>query len=315
MARDTFENWIPDEVGSKPIVEFAQTSVVEATASHEPMASDTKRIPRDGGFVVGAVAKGSAYGENTSGNDYVELIARKIGGVERVAEEDLVDPTVDVLEVKKIAAANAMARFFDNATMATTGAVNGTTVLYPSVYQQLKTTQAGIPGGTYTANDNYLTSAGAVDYDDLSNLLGLIESSTFVDDSRVLIMAHPAFKGFLRGIKNSQGDPIWREGIAGVSPDTVLGYSVRWSRGLKASAVNTQSPTGNPLMFIGDTSRLLVGDAQLPGVPNGGMGSQLQRAASGVGFLTDEALMKVAMRKGFALAHPTAWAVLEKTAV
>lgn len=314
MARDTFENWIPDEVGSKPIVEFVQTSAVEATAAHEPMASDTKRVPRDGGFVVGPVAKGSAYGESTSTNDYVELIARKIGGVERVAEEDLVDPTVDVLETKRIAAANAMARFFDNATMATTAASNGTTVLYDSVYKQLKTTQAGIPGGTYTANDNYITTA-TLTYDQVSALLSLIESSTFVDDSKVLVIAHPAFKGLLRGLKDTQGNPIWRAGISGVSPDDVLGYPVRWSRGLKTSPTNLQNPTGNPLMFVGDTSRLLVGDAQLPGVPNGGMGSQLQRAATGVGFLTDESLMKVAMRKGFALAHPTSWAVIEKTAV
>lgn len=313
MARDTFEAWIPDELGSKPIVEFGQTSAVEAVASHEPMASDLKRVPRDGGFTVGSVAKGSAYGESTSSNDYVELIARKIGGIERVAEEDLVDPTVDVLETKRIAAANAMARYFDNSTLATTAAGDGSAVLYTSVYKTIRTAAAGIPGGNYAADANYIATAGALDYDDISNLLSLVEGSTYVDDARLVIIAHPAFKGFLRTIKNTQGDPIWRQGIAGQSPDDVLGYPVRWSRGAKTSAVSTQNPTGNPLMFIGDAARLLVGDATLPGVPTGGMGSQLQRAATGVGFQTDESLMKVAMRKGFAVGHPTAWAVIEKT--
>jgi HK97 family phage major capsid protein len=316
MARDTFENWIPDEVGSKPVTEFQQTSAVDSLTAgrHEVMASDVKRIPRDGGFTVGPVAKGSAYTESTSTNDYVELTARKIGGAERVAEEDLTDPTVDVLETKRIAAANAMARFFDNAALATTAAVNGTTVLYQSVYNALKTTQAGIPGGTYTANDNYAATAGLLTYDQLSAALGLVESSTWADENGLYWIGHPAFKGYLRGLKNTQGDPIWREGVAGASPDTILGYPVRWSRGAKTSATNTQAPTGNPLLFVGDPAALKVGDAKLPGVPLGGMGSQLQRAATGIGFLTDEAIMKAAMRKGFALAHPTAWAVIEKTA-
>lgn len=310
MARDTFENWIPDELGSKPVVAFQQTSAVDALGAHEPMASDTKRVPRDGGFTVGTVAKGSAYGESTSTNDYVELIARKIGGVERVAEEDLNDPTVDVLETKRIAAGNAMAKFFDNATLATTAVANGTTVPFTSLYYAL--TQNDTAAG-YTANANLLATAGALSYDDLNDTLSLVEGSDFVDESRLAWIAHPAFKGYLRGLKDADNNPIWREGVAGASPDTVLGYPVRWTRGAKKSATASQAPTGNPLMFIVDAGLLRVGDAKLPGLPTGVMGTQLQRAATGVGFLTDEALMKAAMRKGFAVGHITGTAVIEKS--
>lgn len=310
MARDTFENWIPEEKGSKPIVEFAQTSAVNAAAAHEPMAGDTKQVPRDGGFTVTTVAKGSAYSESTSANDYVEMIARKIGGVERVAEEDLNDSTVDILETKRVAAGNSMAKFFDNATLAVTAAGNGTTRPYNSLYYAL--TQADATVG-YTANANLLQTGGAMTYDDLNDILGRIEGSSWVDDSNVVWIGNPAFKASLRGIKNTQGDPIWREGIAGASPDTILGYPVRWSRGLKTSAVASQAPAGNPLLIVGDSKKMTVGDARLPGLPTGEMATQLQRAATGVGFLTDEALMKAAMRKGFVVGVPSAFAVIELT--
>jgi HK97 family phage major capsid protein len=310
MARDTFENWIPDELGSKPVVAFQQKSAVDALGAHEPMASDTKRVPRDGGFTVGTVAKGSAYGESTSTNDYVELIARKIGGVERVAEEDLTDPTVDVLETKRIGAATAMARFFDNATLGVTAAANGTTIPYTSLYYAL--TQNDAAAG-YTANANLLATGGALAYDDLNDTLSLIETSDFADEERLAWIGHPSFKGYLRGLKDSTGNPIWREGVAGASPDTILGYPVRWTRGAKKHATANQAPTGNPLLFIVDTGLLRVGDAKLPGLPTGVMGTQLQRAAQGVGFLTDESLMKAAMRKGFAVGHITGAAVIEKS--
>jgi hypothetical protein len=42
-------------------------------------------------------------------------------------------------------------------------------------------------------------------------------------------------------------------------------------------------------------------------------GFALQRANSGVGFLTDEALLKAAMRRGFKVGAVPAFAVFEKT--
>lgn len=314
MARDTFENWIPDELGSKPIVAFQQASAVDKLGRHEPMASDTKRVPRDGGFTVGTVAKGAAYGESTSTNDYVELIARKIGGVERVAEEDLTDPTVDVLETKRIAAATAMAKFFDNATLGTTAAANGTTVPFTSIYYAL--TQNDAAAG-YTANANLTATAGDLTYADITATVGLVEGSDFADESNLAWIAHPSFKGYLRGLLDGDDRPLWlpagESGLAAGSPGTILGYPVYWSRGARKHATATQTPTGNPLALFGDVQTLIVGDAKLPGLPGGIMGTQLQRAATGVGFLTDETLMKAAMRKAFIAGHITTWAAIEKS--
>lgn len=314
MARETFENWIPDELGSKPVVAFQQTSVVDRLATHEPMNSDVKRIPRSGGFTVGTVAKGAAYSESTSTNDYVELIARKIGGVERVAEEDLTDPTVDVLAVKRTEAATAMARFFDQATLGTTAAANGTTVPFTSLFYAL--TQAETYGG-YTGNDNVITTAGALTYADLTSTVGDVEGSDYAGDGLVWI-AHPAFKGHLRGLLDGDDRPLWQPsgqaGIAGGNVDSLLGYPIYWTRGARKHATATATPTGDPLMFFGDPSFLRVGDAKLPGLPGGVMGTQLQRAATGVGYLTDEALMKAAMRKAFITGVVNTWAVIAYTA-
>ncbi len=313
MSRDTFENWIPDELGSKPVVAFQQTSIVDRLGAHESMSSDTKRVPRSGGFTVGTVAKGAAYGESTSSNDYVEMIARKIGGVVRVAEEDLVDPVTDVLTVKRTEAATAMAKFFDNATLGVTAAANGTTVPYTSLYYAL--TQNETYGG-YTGNDNLVATAGALTYADLSGSLTKIEGSEYAGDNLVWI-GHPMFKGYLRGLLDGDDRPLWQAsgqaGIAGGNVDMLLGYPIYWTRGARKHATATSNPTGNPLLFFGDPATLRVGDAKLPGLPTGVMGTQLQRAANGVGYLTDEALMKAAMRKAFVCGVVNTWSVIEKS--
>src|SRR6185369_2253465 len=294
------------QAGDVAIAQFSRVSAVEAAGRHEPMTSDTKDVPRSGGFTVGAVAKGAAYGENQGTNDKVRLTAEKIGGADRIAEEDLEDIETDILATKREEAAGSMAKFYDQASLGTTAVGNGTTVLYNSVYYMLSNNQTGIPGGDYTANANVIATGGALEYADLNNALALVEDSDWVDDGRIEWLGHPSFKGFLRGLVNTQGDPIWREGVAGVSPDTILGYPVRWTRGARKHATSTDTPTGNKLLFVGDVKQLIVGDRS-------NMESAVQLPGSGVGFLTDEALMKVRMRKGFALAHPTAFAVIEKS--
>lgn len=316
MARDTFESWIPDELGATPIEAFRQSSAVNTLARHEPMASDTKRVPRDGGFTVATVAKGAAYSESTSTNDYVELIARKIGGVERVAEEDLVDTTLrmQVLAVKERAAASAMGKFLDHAALGVTAASNGTTIPYTSLYYAL--TQNDSAAG-YTANANLTATGGALEYADITATVGFVEGSEWADEGNLAWIAHPAFKGYLRGLLDGANRPIWQDsansGIANGNVDRLLGYPIYWTRGARKHATATQSPTGNPLAFFGDVKSLIVGDPSLPGVPNGGMATVLQRAQTGVGFLTDETLMKATMRKAFTVGHITTWAVIEKS--
>jgi HK97 family phage major capsid protein len=310
VARDTFENWIPDEVGGQAIQAVNQTSAVMQLARPEPMTSDTKHVPRDGGFTVGGVAKGGTYSESESTNDYVELIARKAGGALRVAEEDLNDPSVDVLATKRVAAARELAKFFDNACLATSGAANGTTILYTSVYRAVRNTNAAT---SYTADEHYLATGGAPNFDDFNDFLGLYEDSEYFDEANTIVIASPSWKKYLRGTRDDDGMPIFRNDNP--KQPTLFDYPITWSRGARVSATNAQAPTGNPLLIIGNRDLLIRGPRQLaPQIPAGEPGFALQRAQTGIGFLTDEAVMKAAMRSGFAVGHEKAFAVLEYTA-
>lgn len=308
MARETFEDWIPVETGDVAIQALMQTSAVASLARVETMASDTKQVPRSGDFAIGAVAKGSAYSETSGTNDYVELIARKVGGVLRVAEEDLMDAAPDILATKRQGAARNMAKFFDNATLATSAAVNGTTVLYTSVYKAVRTTDSAV---SYTADTNFVS--GSATYDNLSATLAKIEVDEYWSEDRVSVVAHPAFRQSLRGIKDSNQRPIFVEGQGG-TPDTLFGHTIRWSLGAKVSATNTSSPTGNPIMVFANWDFVIQGLAKLaPGIASTNPGFAIQRGINGVGFLTDEALMKAAMRRAFVLGNVKACAVFEKT--
>lgn len=308
MSRETFEDWIAVETGDSAIQALVKASVTERLGRPEPMASDTKQVPRSGAFAITAVAKGAAYGETSGTNGYVELIARKAGGVCRIAEEDLLDSSVDILSVKRNDAARNMALFFDNATLGCSAAANGTTVLYTSVYKAVRTTDSGT---SYTADDNYVS--GSASYDNLSSTLGKVEDSIWFDESNLFVAASPAFKQVLRGIKDDNGNPIFQQGSGG-SPDMLFGYPIEWTMGARTSATNTATPAGNPLIIIGNRDLLIKGMAKLsPTIATPNPGFALQRANTGVGFLTDEALMKAAMRRGFAVGAANAFAVFEKT--
>jgi HK97 family phage major capsid protein len=139
------------------------------------MRSYTKTIPRSGSVSVDVVPKGSAYGEDVGTTDEITIVARKFGKVIRLAEEDLEDELVDILNEKKTAWGNAYAVTIDNACLATSAAANGTTVPFLSVYQAVRTADAAVG---YTANANYVATAGTgatVTYDKLRQLVANFE--------------------------------------------------------------------------------------------------------------------------------------------
>lgn len=308
MARETFEDWTPVELGDTAIQALVRTSVTERIGRPENMVSDVKDVPRSGDFAIGSIAKGGTYGETSGTNGYVELIARKVGGAIRVAEEDLLDSTVDILATKRNDAARNMAIFFDNATLACSAAPTGSAVLYTSVYKAVRTTDSAV---SYTADANYVS--GSATYDNLSNTLGKVEDSIWFDETQLFVAASPAFKSAFRAVKDTQGRPIFQQGTGG-SPDMLFGYPVEWTMGARVSATNTYSPSGNPILIIGNRQLLIKGMAKLsPSIASSNPGFALQRANNGIGFLSDEALMKAAMRRGFVVGAANAFAVFEKT--
>lgn len=306
MARNTFENngWIPEEQGSGVIQKVLAVSAVESLARKEPMSTDVKNFARSAGVDVESIAKGAAYGEDTSVNDSVTLEAKKIGKALRIAEEDLDDAqSVNIIETKKTDWASSYARYLDNATLGVTAAV-GTNVPFTSVYKSLTTTDSG---QGYTANANRIQTAGAVTYADLSDVLALVEGGDYWDEARAVIIAHPSFKSTLRGLLDSSNRPIFVDTAAGAgTPASLFGYEIRFSSGAKTNATASATPSGNPLLIVANADALILG-------VRSGPESVLIDGRDGASALTDETILKLRARRGFALASPKAAAVLEVT--
>jgi HK97 family phage major capsid protein len=303
MARSVVDAWLVEEQGSDTIRVVNQVSAIEANAAPEPMRSYTKTIPRSGDVSVDVVPKGSAYGEDVGTTDEITIVARKFGKVIRLAEEDLEDELVDVINEKKTAWANAYAVTIDNACLATSAAANGTTVPFLSVYQAVKTADAGVG---YTANANYVATAGTgatVTYDQLRSLVSKFEQSPYYDPTQALAIAHPTFKDQLRTIKDSQGHPLFTDPINGDSA-TIFGYKLQFSLGAKTNATATNKPTGNPIIALGNRSLLRLGRRSGPE-------SVVIDGRNGASALTDETLLKMRARRGFAVGDVRGWGVLE----
>ncbi len=321
MARDTLENWIADEKASSVLQAPSKGSAVDLVGRREEMATDTKQVPRSGGFTPGVVAKGVAYSESTSTNDYVEVIARKIGGVERIAAEDLRDSTADVLAAKRQDAALAIGKMYDNAALGTSAAANGTTVPFTSVYKAVTTVDAAVG---YTANANHTSSsaAGAITYAQLLGTFAKVGASDWGDE--LVVIAHPSFKFDIMGLSSTSGGPLLQNVLeGGYGGQQLLGVPVVWSMGAivtatalpgAAVAAGVKGSAGNPILIVANRNLLINGVASLPGVPDGAPGYALQLPQTGAGFLTDEALLKAVVRRGFAVGNVNGAAVLEKIA-
>lgn len=324
--RQDLETLIPIETSQEVIQKVAKTSAVEALAPAETMTTDTKQVARFGGFSVASVAKGADYGFSTNTQDLVDLIARKIGGAAKVAEEDLVDTITGEGTMRRYEqeAGSALAKTFDHACLGVTTAMNGTTSPFVSIYQAVTTTQS-TPWGSYTANANRiqvprLTTGVATPsntwQDAIISWLAKYEESDFYDESETFVIASPMVKSIFRGVRDADGQPLFIPGgsQSGAAP-SLFGYeNFRWSTGARTHATMTDAPTGNPLLIIGNRSALKRGLARTsPGMVPGNPGVQWQRAAQGIGFLSDEAIMKAMMRRAFVVSVPQAVAVLEIT--
>jgi HK97 family phage major capsid protein len=267
------------------------------------MGSNIKSVPRSAGLSVDYTTKGTAYGEDTTTADEVVLTARKFTRAIRIAEEDIADSLVNIISTKQVDWATSYAKAIDNATLAVTATV-GAGVPFNSVYYALTQTNANT---SYTANTN-LTKSGtaAPAYAGLNTTLKLLEISDYFDDSRCIVIAHPSYRGTLRGILDSQNRPIF---IEYQTPDvqsqaTLFGMPLRYSLGAKTSATATSSPGGNPLLIFLNPDYLLLG-------VRSGPESAFAPADSGVGFLTDDALLKMRSRRGFGVGNENAFSVYE----
>src|SRR5215472_10373315 len=121
-----------------------------------------------------------------------------------------------------------------------------------------------------------------------------------------IFIANPNFWATLRGIVDAQDRPIF---IEYQTPDvetqaTLFGARLRWSLGCKTSGTATSSPAGNPIAIFCNPDYLLLGKRSGPE-------SAFAPADSGVGFLTDDALLKMRARRGFGVGNEFAFSVYE----
>lgn len=321
MARNTMEAWLRDEQGSDVIKRIEYNSVAETLFRAIPMSGATKTEPRMADMSVAVVAKGAAYGEDVAANDEVLLTAVKFGTALRIAEEDIDDQLANLIEAKKLSWASNFGVFLDNATLGTTAAANGGTVPFTSIYRAIVSADAAVG---YTANDNFLsilaanlTATGATGlYVALSNLAAKIEGSGYGAGNNTFI-AHPVFRGLLRNVVDTTGQPIFNEGSRRAGdPDTMFGYPIKWSAGAVTTATasgttpgrvptaGAKGTAGNPLIFFGNPDFALLGKRS-------GVESVLIDGRDGLSALTDETILKVRARRAFAVANVKAWAVLE----
>ncbi|MCI3246314.1 phage major capsid protein [Streptomyces spinosisporus] len=301
MARNTMEAWIPEEWETSLVVQqILQVSAVEAHSARITMGSDTKNVPRTAGMDVDVVDKGGAYGEDTSLNDEVTLNAKKLGKAVRIAEEDIDDSVADIIQAKMMGWSKSYAKALDNACIAVTGAP-GAGVPFTSLYTLLHTTDNNL-GYTGDSNITVAATAGNVQYDEYNACLGLVETGDYFDPSTMIAIASPAFRKALRGVKDSQGEPIFVKGVAG-TPDTIFDVPITWSLGARTSPTMSSRPGGRPVMAFVNPELMLLGIRSGPE-------SVFIDGRDGLSALTDESILKMRSRRGWAYGHPAGASLL-----
>lgn len=303
----TGAGWIPIETNPEVIQKVKQNSALEQFGNHVPMGSNTKYTPRSGGVHLARWGKSQSAPADNSPNDSVLLNADKIGGKVTVAEEDMSDSPASIVKTKSLDAANSYAKLFDNIGLGITVAKATSGWGFDSLYYIL--TQDDTATG-YTGNTNLtLAGSGGITYDNLSAALGKYEQGDFFDPSQTIVIAHPAFRERLRGIKNTVGDPIFNESSQGVAGGgqsgtlQIFGHDAQWSMGCKTSTTGSDSPTGSPFIVFGNRQFLQIGDRNPLAV-------NFQDSMTGIGVDTDENVLYFRARKAFAAGAPGAFSML-----
>jgi len=293
---DLTENngYIPEEKGSVAIQATIANSVVEAYARRENMASRTKGVPRFVSDAPVVVAEGVDIPNSDTTLDEIVLTAKKYAQIFNISEEDLNDSLVDTLNTYKREWASLWARKYDNACLGVTAVGDGDdgqpfNSLYYTVSQ-------------YNSASNRIQTAGALTFNDISDALGLAESSKYFDAANTVFIAHPKMLSHIRNMETTGGNLVLPDPM-GARPGSLFGYPLVVSYGATTSAAATATPSGNPLLIVGNRNMMI-----------NGVRSTIESAVSrDADFSKDGVLLKTRVRRGFAVAAAEAFAIVEKT--
>lgn len=317
MARNVLDGtgWLVEQRDGNVVKAFRRTSVVEAEFRTINMTANTVEIPRIEDMDVEFIAKGAAYPEDQSSADVMSISAKKIGGVLRIAEEDVEDDKLaNYVDEKKASAGSSFAKKVDNAALGTSAAVNGVVVPFTSVYRSLITADATTD---YTANANHISLAAAnlATIDDvLSQALGLLEDGDYFNEEDLVWILNTKFRRMVRDKKDSTGRRIFLNDIVnGRAVPRLYDIPVRFTRGATVTATPATNPAsgtgvkgtaGNALGFLIQKNAAVFGrrkafeSVYIPG-------------RDGTSALTDEDLLKVRARIAAGVTIPAAHAVIE----
>lgn len=314
------DDWIPIEYDSDVWRRVLMESVIESQAVRVPMRSSSKSLLRSEGLKV---RFGRTYADDDSERTSYFLKARKIIARLTIDEDDLSDAEsiVDVIGTAEDDYAISYATLIDNACLGVTEAESDNPSdqrPFTSVYRMLRTSYTSNPNLGYTADENYVAWDGTLGmaeepdgesfYERASELFKKVETGRYWSRADAIVIADPEFKDAMRLATDRSGNPVFKE-AAGVDRlgqpyDTLFTVPVFWSHGSRTSSAASQEPDGNPLMFYGNRRALRLGDRE-------GLRTRFDNARAQDD--ADEAAIKFRARRGFALAHPKAFAVLEKT--
>lgn len=317
MARNVLDGtgWLVEQRDSNVVKAFRRTSVVEAEFRTITMTANTVEIPRIEDMDVEFIAKGAAYPEDQSSADTMTISAKKIGGVLRIAEEDVEDDKLaNYVDEKKTSAGSSFAKKVDNAALGTSAAASGVTVPFTSVYRALTTADATTG---YTANANHvpMTVAQSADIDDyISTALGLLEDGDYFNEDDLVWVASPRFRKMIRDLKDTTGRRLFVNDIVnGRAVPRLFDIPLRFTRGATVTATPATNPTtgtgvkgtaGNALLFLVQKNAAVFGrrkafeSVYIPG-------------RDGLSALTDEDILKVRARIASGVTIPGAHAVIE----
>ena len=286
--------YIPEEKGSVAIQATLANSVVEAFARRENMASRTKGVPRFVSNAPTVVAEGVDIPNSDTTLDEVVLTAKKYAQIFNISEEDLNDSLVDTLNTYKREWASLWARKYDNACLGVTAAGDGDDGQpFDSLYYAVS---------QYNSASNRIQTAGALTFNDISDALGLAESSKYFDAANTVFIAHPKMLSHIRNMETTGGNLVLPNPMA-AQPGSLFGYPLVTSYGAATSAAATATPSGNPLLIVGNRQMMI-----------NGVRSSIESAVSrDADFSKDGVLLKTRIRRGFAVAAAEAFAVVEKT--
>ena len=284
--------YILEEQGSAVIQDLVANSAVERYARREAMASRTKSVPRFLADAPEVVAEGDEIPAASATLDEVVLTAKKYAKLFHISEEDVNDSLVDVLSTYKREWASRWARKFDNATLGLDVNADGTDVApYKSLYYAV--------ADDYS--DNITATQGALSFEHINEALGIVETSSKFDAANTVWMAHPKMLAAIRGMVKGNNDLVLPDPLAG-TPGSLFGYPLVVSYGAARSSAATDTPAGNPLLIVGNKNMLING-------VRGGVESVVSRDAE---FARDGVVLKTRIRRGFAVADASAFAIVEK---